>query len=536
MGLTVSAVGRLMRPEAWRSLPMKKASGWCAVVAVLWALFAPVPATAQGSKGVRSRPGEVILKLKRDVSSRDRDAILGDLGATAVGHFPPRRGEHLRITKLSVDLAIARYRSHPMVDYIEPNYVCRSYTTPNDPEFSRLWGLSNTGQERGLPGADIDAPLAWDVFTGSPNVLVAITDTGIDWGHPDLAANVFTNTGEIAGNNNDDDHNGFVDDTRGWDFGEHDNDPADALGHGTHVSGTVGAVGDNGIGIVGVNWHVKILPLKLADASGDLDVAAAVEAIDYAVSMGARVINASWGTSDDSQALREAIASADSAGVLFVAAAGNDHKDNDFFTDYPSGYDLPNIVAVAATDRFDRLAFFSNFGATTVDLAAPGVDVYSTVPGGYAIYSGTSMAAPHVSGVLALILGRFPTMSAAEAKAVLLSNVDVLPSLAGKVATSGRLNAYWSVADPDSIAPGVVSSLQAVEPNGTRVTLRWIATGDDGPNSTANRYEVRYSTAPITEANFGSAVLATGAPNPAVAGSHEEMRITGLDFLTTYYF
>jgi subtilisin family serine protease len=223
--------------------------------------------------------------------------------------------------------------------------------------------------------------------------------------------------------------------------------------------------------------------------------------------------------------------------VLFVAAAGNFGQDNDVFPNYPSNYDVPNVIAVAATDRFDRMAFFSNFGATTVDLAAPGVDVYSTFPGGsYGTLSGTSMATPHVSGALALILGRFPTMSGADAKALLLSKVDTLSSLTGKVATGGRLNAFWPIAEPDSVAPGMVSSLQALAPNGTRVTLRWTATGDDGSTGTASRYEVRYSTAPITEANFESALHATGAPRPAAAGSQEEMRVTGLNFLTTYYF
>lgn len=515
---------------------MKRASAWCALVVVLSGLFAHIPATAQGSNGFRTRPGEVILKFKRHASSHDRGAILSDLGATKIGRFPARRGEHVRITKFSVDRAIARYRSHPSVEFIEPNYVYRKSTIPNDPGFSQLWGLHNTGQSRGLPGADIDATLAWDLFAGSSNILVAITDTGVDWNHPDLAANVFMNPGEIAGNGVDDDHNGFVDDTRGWDFVNDDNDPADDEGHGTHVSGTVGAVGDNGIGVVGVNWRVKILPVKFLDGTGDGNTADAVAAVDYAVSMGAHVINASWGGGGDSHALRDAIASADSAGVLFVAAAGNSGLDNDVFFDHPSSYDLPNIVAVAATDRFDRLAFFSNFGATTVDLGAPGVEVYSTVPGGYVAYSGTSMAAPHVSGALALILGRFPTISPAEAKALLLSNVDVVPSLAGKVVTGGRLNAYWAIADPDSLPPGMVSSLEAVEPNGTWVTLRWTATGDDGATGTASRYELRYSTAPITEANFGSALLATGVPRPAAAGSQEEMRITGLDFLTTCYF
>src|SRR6185369_4666752 len=193
-----------------RMLPMKKASRWCALVAVLFGLFAALPLAAQGPGGYPARPGEIIIKFKTNTSAHDHGAILSDLGATQLSHLPPGRGEHLRITKFSVDRAIARYRHHPKIEFIEPNYVYRIVTTPNDPEFFRLWGLSNTGQDGGLPGADIDATRAWDVFTGSDG-LVAITDTGIDYTHPDLAANVFANPGEIAGNGIDDDNNGFID-------------------------------------------------------------------------------------------------------------------------------------------------------------------------------------------------------------------------------------------------------------------------------------------------------------------------------------
>ncbi|HET9325731.1 MAG TPA: S8 family serine peptidase, partial [Candidatus Eisenbacteria bacterium] len=516
---------------------MKKPGRWYASIAVFLGLLCASSLAAQGSSGYPSKPGEVIIKFKRGAKTQERNAIVTDLGGSPIGRFPGRRGEHLRITKLSVDQAIARYRSHPKVEYIEPNYVYRIVaTTPNDPDFSRLWGLQNTGQTGGLPGADIDAPLAWDVLTGS-DVLVAITDTGIDWGHPDLAANVFSNAGEIPGNGLDDDHNGFIDDVRGWDFVNRDNDPIDDQGHGTHVSGTVGAIGNNGIGVAGVNWNVKIMPLKFLDGGGFGSTADAVSAIDYAVAMGARVISASWGGGGASAALQSSLESADSAGVLFVAAAGNSGLDNDVFPNYPSNYDVPNVIAVAASDAFDRLPFWSNFGRTTVDLAAPGENIYSTLPGGgYGYNSGTSMATPHVTGALALILGRFPGMSGADAKALLLSKVDTLSSLSGRVATGGRLNAFNTIAIPDSLPPGTISDLHAFEPNGTRVTLSWTATGDDGEVGTASRYEVRYSTAPIDEANFEAASLATGAPRPVAAGGTEQMRVGNLAFSTSYYF
>jgi subtilisin family serine protease len=215
------------------------------------------------------------------------------------------------------------------------------------------------------------------------------------------------------------------------------------------VSGTIGAVGNNGIGVVGVNWHVKLLPLKFLSSGGSGSTDDAVLAINYAVMMGAKVINASWGGGGPSEALRLAIQAAGDAGVVFVAAAGNSSGNNDVFPNYPSNYDLPNIVAVAATDAFDRLAFFSNYGATSVDLAAPGVDIYSTMPGGYGYLSGTSMATPHVSGALALIFGRFPGIGAVDAKALLLSRVDPDTAIAGMVATGGRLNAFAPIMEPD---------------------------------------------------------------------------------------
>ncbi len=279
-------------------------------------------------------------------------------------------------------------------------------------------------------------------------------DTGVDDDHPDLEANMWINEGEIPGNNIDDDGNGFVDDEHGYDFANNDGDPSDDNGHGTHVAGTVAALGDNSIGVIGVAFGAQIMGLKFLDANGSGFTSDAIGAIDYAVTMGAHVLNNSWGGGGFSQSLLEAIEFADEEGVLFVAAAGNSGTDNDVTPHYPSNYDVPNIISVASTNRFDDLSFFSNFGVQTVDLAGPGSEILSTVPGnGYGFKSGTSMATPHVSGAAALLYaqslpfpGDPPTPGVhLSVKSQLLASVDPLESLTGKVLTGGRLNAFGNL-------------------------------------------------------------------------------------------
>src|SRR6266568_3634701 len=273
-----------------------------------------------------------------------------------------------------------------LVELIEPNFKVSVNRVPNDPQFGALWGLNNIGQTGGVAGADIDAPEAWDTTTGSNQVIVAVIDTGIDRTHPDLAPNIWVNPGEIPGNGIDDDGNGYVDDVYGYDFYNRDADPSDDHGHGTHVAGTIGAAGDNGIGVAGVNWNVRLMSVKFIGADGFGFTSDAIDAVVYATDMGARVMNNSWGGGEYSQALADAISAANAAGVLFVAA----------------------------TDASDNLASFSNYGPGSVHLGAPGVSIFSTVPAagnpccsdpsGYKYLSGTSMAAPHVSGAAALLL------------------------------------------------------------------------------------------------------------------------------------
>jgi hypothetical protein len=517
-----------------RHSKLPAAALWRAVA--LFFLLVPAAAFAQLPRDDYS-PGELLIKFVPGTPAAQIDSILSSLGASRVAEFRSIGASQQRISRMTVEQAVARFRGDPRIRYIEPNFVVHATRTPNDPALAQEWAMHNTGQTGGTAGADIDALRAWDITTGSASVLVAIIDSGIDYTHTDLTPNIFVNTAEIPNNHIDDDGNGFVDDVRGWDFVNGDNDPMDDNGHGTHVAGTVGAVGNNGIGVAGVSWNVRLLPVKFLNSSGSGNVANAISAIEYATRMGARIMNNSWGGGPYSQALFDAIRAAGDAGALFVAAAGNDGSDNDLTPSYPAGYALPNVISVAATDANDQLATFSNYGATTVDLAAPGVDILSTARrGGYILLSGTSMATPHVSGALALMLSRFPDIDPASAKSLLLSHVQPVPALSGRVASGGRLSAYLPLATPDSLPPAPITDLTLTRTDGQWAEFQWTATGDDGSAGIAARYELRYSTAPITPANFRAATAAVGLPAPQPAGSTEHVRVTGLQFSTAYYF
>ena len=262
---------------------------------------------------------------------------------------------------------------------VAPNYRRQFLDVPNDPLFEKLWHLQNTGQTDGSPGADANVLPAWQIQTGSRAVTVAIIDSGVVYDHPDLAPNMWRNPGETPGNGIDDDGNGLIDDVIGYDFGEGDPDPADNIYHGTHVAGITGAAGNNGIGVSGISQHVSLMALKVSDANGGIPDFAAIAAIHYASNMGAKVINASWGGFFYSEPLRLAIQDAGAAGVLFVASAGNEYTSSERIKLYPASYDLDNILSIAATDHNDQIADFSNYSKFLVDLAAPGVDILSTL-------------------------------------------------------------------------------------------------------------------------------------------------------------
>lgn len=424
----------------------------------------------------------------------------------------------------------------PRVEYAEPNYIIKANVIPNDPSFSSLWGMNNTGQTGGTLDADVDAPEAWNIQTGSASTVIGVIDTGIDYNHSDLAANIWTNPGEIPGNGIDDDSNGFIDDVHGWDFYNNDSNPMDDNGHGTHVAGTIGAVGNNGAGVAGVNWSVKIAALKFLNSSGSGSTVGAINAVNYANMMGFKVTSNSWGGGGFSQALYDAIAAANTNGDLFVAAAGNDGSNNDAVASYPASYDLPNIISVAATDHNDAIAYFSNYGLSSVDIAAPGVNIYSTTPGNtYGTKSGTSMATPHVSGVVGLVLAQFPSLDANGVKARILNGADPIPSLDGKILTGGRLNSYNAL-EEDSIPPSAISDLAATAASYNSVTLSWTAKGDDGDAGKANGYDIRYSSLPITDFNWDGAAKALGEPRPQTSGAPETFKVMGLSQNSVYYF
>ncbi|HJN67787.1 MAG TPA: S8 family serine peptidase, partial [Pirellulales bacterium] len=389
---------------------------------------------------------QLIVKLRDET---DGPSILSDLRSmqASLGGTTLESAESLGFELWSIDGdvkdVIRDWGDDPSFQYIQPNYtITLDATVPGDPSFTSLWGLNNTGQTGGVADADIDATEAWDIQTGN-NVVVGIIDTGIDYTHPDLIDNMWVNPGEIASNGLDDDGNGYIDDVYGYDFAYGDSDPYDGHSHGTHVAGTIAASGNNGQGVVGVNWDAQLMALKFLSDSGSGSTMNAILAVDYATMMGVRVTNNSWGGGGYSQALYNAIAAAGAAESLFIAAAGNSSSNNDASPHYPSNYDLDNVISVASTTHNDTLSSFSCYGATTVDLGAPGSSIYSTVPGNsYASYSGTSMATPHVAGVAAMLLAENPSLTAAEVKAVILNSVDPIDALTGITVTGGRLNAY----------------------------------------------------------------------------------------------
>jgi PKD repeat protein len=354
------------------------------------------------------------------------------------------------------------------VEVAEPDYKLKASATPNDPELAsgHQWGLHNTGWNNGTPDADIHAVQGWDTLHDASGVIVAVIDSGIRYTHQDLAGNMWTNPNEIPDNGIDDDHNGFIDDVHGVNAIVDGGNPNDDNGHGTHVAGIIGAVGNNGVGTVGVAWKVQLMACKFLDSAGNGDTSDAIQCIDYARRNGARVMNASWGGPDSSSALYTAISNARSAGIIFVTAAGNDGMNLDSFSNYPAGYDLDNIITVCATTRDDLFdGSYSNYSPTKVDVAAPGTLIYSTwqsSDSSYTYETGTSMATPFVSGVCALLRARFPSENERQIIERILNSVDPLPSLQGKCVTGGRVNLEKALGP--NPAAGFVASTLAGEP------------------------------------------------------------------------
>jgi subtilisin family serine protease len=413
-------------------------------------------------------PDKVIVRFKSGVSQEKIEA--------ALARFRDRVADRVEIVDgmayvedfdeyVSAEEAAAGYEKlSDVVEYAEPDFsinldpqedVSGDYyegesdlAAPNDPMLAEQWSLLNKGQRSGKEGADIRAVKAWTKTRGSAKVVVAVIDSGVEYTHEDLAPNMWIRPDSLPAY--DDDELGEIDDINGFDAADLD-DPMDDNGHGTHCAGIIGAAGDNGLGIAGINWKVQIMPLKFIGRNGSGTTQAAIRAINYAVQrkkdgVNVRVISASWGSSRRSKALEDAIRAAGDEGILFVAAAGNDGSNHDKRPHFPSGYNLPNVVSVAALDRMDALASFSNYGEKTVHIAAPGKEILSAWLGNsYQEASGTSMATPEVAGVAALIVAQNPKITLKELREKLLKSIDPLPGLAGKVMGGGRLNAAKAV-------------------------------------------------------------------------------------------
>ena len=457
------------------------------------------------------REGEVLVRLHSDSVRlgelcRDHDARL-----LRRYPLPQEDGAILRLKVDQTDEAIERLKDDPRVAYAEPNYLVQEFSQPNDLD-EKLYGLHK-----------LNAPAAWETTRGSREngPLVAILDSGADYHHGDLAANIWKNPGEIPGNGLDDDSNGVIDDVHGYNAAANTGDPMDDGSHGTHVHGTIGAVGNNGQGVVGVNWEARLMPVKFL-AGGYGDTADAIEGILYATKMGARLTSNSWGGINYSQALCDAMAASP---ALHICAAGNDGFSNDVRPVYPAGYNLPNLISVAATNAEGKLASFSNFGHDSVHVAAPGDKIYSTVPGDqYAYKSGTSMATPHVTGVAALIATEHPQISNHELRDRLIFAVDRSPELQGKVFSGGHLNAAKAV-EHDTLPPGSLRGLRAEAVTAYEVPLRWQAAGDDGDLGQASATEIRYAYRPILSEDDFERAHPVASPACAEAGADQQLTL-----------
>jgi subtilisin family serine protease len=477
-------------------------------------------ASANAAEGV-PRSDSVLVRVDAGASAQERAAVGRALDAESARTLVA--GWRAYQLPGSVTLAQARGRlaGADAAEAVQLDARLTALETPNDTHFGLQWPL-----------AAMDAPSGWDAATSASPVTVAVIDTGVDVGHPDLAGRLWTNPGEIAGNGIDDDANGYVDDVHGWNFYDWTNQlysVVDGDSHGTHVAGIIAAQRGNGVGVAGVADNARIMPLKFLKPGGGY-TSDAIVAIQYAVAEGATVINASWGGSGYSQALCEAISQAGDAGVLFVAAAGNAGTDNDATAMWPANCPAATLVSVAATTSDDGLASFSNTGATQVDVGAPGLDVLSTVPGGYGYKSGTSMAAPQVSGIAAVVAGVRPGIAPWQIKAAITGGGDPVPALAGFTVSGRRVDLPGSLAlsgagiGPDTTPPdpfSAVSPAEGLATTSTTPTFRWSPATDAQSGVAGYRLSVDGAVAVqtatgVTQATPG-APLAEGAHHWSVS-------------------
>ena len=417
---------------------MKAVKIFCCLVFV--ATFAGFVSAQRTSKVYAD--GELLVKFKKASNKKSVEQFHEQFGAEAVESFADLGWQRVKLPEnLSIKEALELYRRSEEIEAVQPNYYYRLLSTPNDPQFSSMYGLQK-----------ISAPAAWDLTIGSASTVVAVIDTGAKLDHEDLAANIWTNAGEINNNGVDDDGNGFIDDFYGYDFFYNDSNPSDENGHGTHTAGTIGAVGNNLSGVTGVNWNVRLMTIKIYDSDGFGTTAAMlINAYNYVRMMknrgvNIRVTNNSYGGCDEAcgydQATKDAIDALGATGVLQVFSAGNSNQNLETTPFYPTSYTTPGILAVASSTSTDSRSSFSNYGAASVDIAAPGSGILSTYTSPlYATLSGTSMAGPHAAGAAALLSSYNPNLSASSLKATIMNTVDVLSEWNGVVKTGGRLNA-----------------------------------------------------------------------------------------------
>ncbi len=422
-------------------------------------------------------PDELLVRFKNNVAPAAKSALHARHRSIPIKRF--RHTRNLELVKLprGADLhrALKSYRDQQDVLYAEPNYLVEHTSViisnpgtpppaviPNDPSFPSQWNLHNTGQNGGTPGADIKAAEAWSITTGSNDVVVAVIDSGIDYTHQDLAANMWRNEADCNNNGIDDDGDGYVDDCYGIDTFNDDSDPMDDYNHGTHVAGIIGAVGNNNLGVVGVNWNIRMMACKFLGAEGYGTVADAIDCLEYVGAMKDRGVNIvatnnSWGAYGFSQALYDAIDAHRSRGILFIAAAGNGNLSNDLYPAYPASYFLPNVISVAATDNLDKKSWYSDYGNRSVYVGAPGNEILSIAPGNaYATLAGTSMAAPHVAGVAALLKAQLPDRDWKTIKNLIIAGGDTIPSLVNATVSGSRVSAYGSLTCSNSSIAGRV--------------------------------------------------------------------------------
>jgi serine protease len=450
---------------------------WSAAVSAGPRDGADIHALLAADPGLTHDPSSILVGFAPDTSAPARAEAAALVGGKIEYEYTVVPGLCLVRVGIEAGQAVGVLAGRPGVEYVQPNHVVRSTAMPNDPRFAEQWGLHNTGQvingTAGKVDADVDGPEAWDVYTGNANFAIAIIDTGVLYTHPDLQANIWANPGEQGGNGIDDDGNGYIDDVRGWDWVDDDAAPLGTDGHGTRVAGLVGAVGNNGVGITGVAWRCKLVCLRFLGPDGGLE-SDAIKALQYCQTEGIKLSNNSWSAgANHSQALYNAINALRQSGHLFVCGAANGGKDLDNAgKDYPSSYTLDNIISVAGTTDKDARWSNSNYGAVTVDLGAPAYKVLSTaLSNSYNFGNGTSFAAPHVTGVAALVWGLNPGWTYAQVRSRILSTTRPLPSLAGKTVTGGMVNAAGAL-QPQT-PPAAPTNLTVTNLGGGKARQNW---------------------------------------------------------------